>query len=396
MSWRDRLQRGSFRGVPFYLETNSYSGGRRQIEHAFPNKEQGFIEDNGRRDGRHQMQLYVVGDNYDIARDALEQALESDQGAGTLIHPRRGAIQVVVGEFSITESTAEQGMARFDVLFLEAKKRPQPTSEIDSQAIVASAADQTLESIKAGFVSTYKTDGFPQFVAESSQNQLQNLVSDLRGINSRLNAAQQPISDFFRDIDSLGNELGSLIRQPANLVNRVVGGIAAIAGVINDVNASIAVYENLARVVPPNVSAFDTPSRQQEQANAQAINRMQAQAAAVEAARASSALSYDSYQQATAIRDRVVALLDEQLLTADDDTYTTMRDLRAKVVQDIRARGADLSRIENYTPTQTAPALVVAYRLYGDAEREQEIIKRNNIKNPAFVQGGQALEVLSV
>jgi len=394
MAWRDRLQQGSFRGVPFHTESNTYTGGRRQVVHEFPGKEQGFIEDNGRRDGSHAMQLYVIGNDYDLARDSLQQALESKVGAGTLIHPRKGSLLVVVSEFSITETTAEQGMARFEVTFLEAQQQPQPTANVDTQASVASAADAALEASKASFVADFTVDGLPEFVADSSKLSLGNLVSKLRNVNGRLSAAQQPISEFFSDIDALGDELGALIRQPADLANRIVGGIGALSGVLNDVNAAIAVYENLSKIIDPPSPAFNTPSRLQEQKNLQAINKLQAQAAAVESARATSVLSYDSYQQATQVRNSAAALLDTQMLSADDEAYVAMRELRSKAVKDIASRGGDLARIDKHTPIITGPALVLAYQLHGDYQREDDIIARNGIDHPGFIQGGQSLEVL--
>lgn len=33
------------------------------------------------------------------------------------------------------------------------------------------------------------------------------------------------------------------------------------------------------------------------------------------------------------------------------------------------------------------PAIVLSYREYGTVNKEQEIIERNNIKNPLFVNG---------
>ena len=43
----------------------------------------------------------------------------------------------------------------------------------------------------------------------------------------------------------------------------------------------------------------------------------------------------------------------------------------------------------------TLPALVIAHQVHADATRENEIIKRNAITHPGFVQAGYALEVLT-
>lgn len=394
MSWRERLQPGSFRDVPFLLQDNTCSGGRRQVVHEYPGREQGFVEDNGRRDTRHSLQLYLIGADYDQRREQLQQALESAAGAGTLVHPRKGSLQVVVDEYSYTESTAEQGMARFDVTFIEAQSQVQPQALVDTQANVANAAQQALQSSQAVFAREFTITGLPEFVNHSSLTRLETMVEQLRGVNGQLRAAQQPVSDFFQSIDNLKAELEHLVRQPAVLAARLVAGMESLAGVIDEGGDTVALYVDLSTTPAVATPAFNTPSRLQEQANLQAINRLQSQAAVTLAALASSELAYVSYQQAIAVRDQVLQLIDEQLHSANDEVYIAMRELRACVVKDIQQRGGSLARIEYFTPVVTAPALVLAYRLYADYRREDELLQRNDLEHPAFVPAGEALEVL--
>ncbi|MNN99925.1 hypothetical protein D3C81_2196910 [compost metagenome] len=47
--WRDRKQGASFRGVPFLVDTDSVPVGRRTQLHEFPQRDQPFVEDLGRR-----------------------------------------------------------------------------------------------------------------------------------------------------------------------------------------------------------------------------------------------------------------------------------------------------------------------------------------------------------
>jgi prophage DNA circulation protein len=76
--------------------------------------------------------------------------------------------------------------------------------------------------------------------------------------------------------------------------------------------------------------------------------------------------------------------------------YQALVALRAALVRDITARSVDAPRLSSATLPATLPALVAAYRLLGDATRADELIERNSqvIRNPGFVPGGTALEIV--
>ena len=107
-------------------------------------------------------------------------------------------------------------------------------------------------------------------------------------------------------------------------------------------------------------------------------------------------IGYDTAQAAAAMRDTLTDAIDTVCLTADDATYPQWRDLRAAVVADLSTRAATLPALVTFVPVRTLPALVIAYRLYGDATRAEGIVARNDLEYPGFVPGGQPLEVLSV
>lgn len=45
MTWKDRLQDASFRGVPFKVEEESAGTGRRVETHEYPNRDKPYTED---------------------------------------------------------------------------------------------------------------------------------------------------------------------------------------------------------------------------------------------------------------------------------------------------------------------------------------------------------------
>ncbi|HHG0355951.1 TPA: DNA circularization N-terminal domain-containing protein, partial [Escherichia coli] len=48
MTWKDRLQGASFRGVPFKVEEESAGTGRRVETHEYPNRDKPYTEDLGK------------------------------------------------------------------------------------------------------------------------------------------------------------------------------------------------------------------------------------------------------------------------------------------------------------------------------------------------------------
>ncbi|MBJ5519702.1 DNA circularization N-terminal domain-containing protein, partial [Salmonella enterica subsp. enterica serovar Meleagridis] len=86
MTWKDRLQDASFRGVPFKVEEENAGTGRRVETHEYPNRDKPYTEDLGKVTFRPSITAYVVGDDCFDQRDRLIDALNKP-GPGTLVHP---------------------------------------------------------------------------------------------------------------------------------------------------------------------------------------------------------------------------------------------------------------------------------------------------------------------
>lgn len=144
MSWRDDLRPPSFRGVPFRLEANTRFGGRRGFAYEFPNGENSLDEDLGRRVTRIAVSGYVIGDDYDLNADDLEQAL-NEEGGGTLILPTLGRMTMRCETYQRTETKDQGGIARFEMAFVRSQSgaagsAPTENTQATSQAAAAQAA----------------------------------------------------------------------------------------------------------------------------------------------------------------------------------------------------------------------------------------------------------------
>jgi prophage DNA circulation protein len=106
------------------------------------------------------------------------------------------------------------------------------------------------------------------------------------------------------------------------------------------------------------------------------------------------ATGFASYQEAVAARDEITGQIDRQVETADDVLYPALRDLYAAVVTHVGALRPQLACGSVYTSRATLPALALAHRIYGDANREADLCARNHVRHPGFVPGGVPLEIL--
>ena len=72
MSWRDRLtQKGTLEGIPFFILSDELNFGRKTIKHEYPLRDEPFVEDVGGVGWEFTIEIFVIGDDYDLSRDAI-------------------------------------------------------------------------------------------------------------------------------------------------------------------------------------------------------------------------------------------------------------------------------------------------------------------------------------
>ncbi|MFS8051580.1 DNA circularization N-terminal domain-containing protein [Rhizobium sp. BR 317] len=138
--WRQLLLPASFRGAPFHVEGGAKAGGRRTVTHEYPKRDDPYTEDMGRRAKKFSISAYVIGEDYTIFRELLSAALDTE-GGGTLIHPTMGIMNVACEGYSVSENREEGGMARFEILLVEAGTSPYTPATADTQSATSNAAD---------------------------------------------------------------------------------------------------------------------------------------------------------------------------------------------------------------------------------------------------------------
>lgn len=406
MAWRDEYQPGSIDGVPFLTTSSEFEFGRRTQVHEYPLRDIPVAEDNGRKARQFTLECVVIGADYMAARDALIAVLEAG-GPHELIHPYFGAMQIHVLEgCRCRESTQRGGSARITVPVVEAGSKAFPIRRADTRATTQQAITDADREAARAFAAAFTVDGQPAFVERSAVAQLTGVVDTLRRINGRFSALQTPFNQVATALDDIQSELTTLIHQPLALAERVQAVLVTLFTTPNAIDMALGAYKTVADTFAPLALINDTPARQQEKANNDALgavvttSTLMATAATItEAAKTANATAqqspFDSYNHAITVRDEVLAGIAAAAESADATLYAALATVAEQFARHIDAHGVRLARIRTVTPAAVVPALVLAHQLYGDASRAGDIVRRNAtiITHPGFVPQ-QPLEVL--
>jgi prophage DNA circulation protein len=392
MSWRDRYQPASYRGVPFFVQNAELEAGRRKVVHKFALKALPYVEDLGKEARSFTLNGYVLGPDYDLGRNALLEAIEKE-GAGTLVHPYYGTLTVSLTEpVKITESAEEGGMARFSFTFIEAAEDQFPTAVTD-QAAKLSASGRFLKSVaSADLVATMIVNKVPQYVRDASSGELSKLAT-LLGDMVFPGVSGTVLASFNRLLTALDGDKAILSTQPAQLASRVQEVISSISDIAATPEQAAINLQPLIQFSPA-AGSNTTATQQAAQGNRQAVADLIARSAMAEAAAAVQNTSYPTYEDAVASRDQLAAAIDRQADTASDAVYPALVDLRADLVAAVPGEDETLPHIATVVLGQTMPSLVVGYDLYDAPGRGAEVVSRNRVRHPGFVPGGRGLMVL--
>ncbi len=404
MSWREDLRRvaiggreligASFRGVPFFVETGDRTGGRRAVVHEFPYRDDPFVEDLGRKARPFRIEGYVVGDDYMAQRDALLDALENVAGTGELVHPSYGVLRVVCLNATVRESKTEGGIATFAIDFIETPTQaPVPTEVVDATDEVSASADTALLAVESEFVEDFDHTGLPSFGLDSAEMAIERAAAELGAKLAPVVSTTQEFALLTGRVALLTAQASALVRQPADVFDGFRSALAELAETVAAAPGAVmdALFEAYDVDLGPLVVAT-TATRTRELANQLTMQAALRRFFAIEGARLAPRVSYASIEEATAARDRVAEILDEQAGGAGDTAYPAIVSLRSEVLRAVPG-GTAFAAVVTVTRNVPVPSLLLAYQLHGAVDRELDLIARNGIRHPGFVAG--ELKVLS-
>lgn len=404
--WRERLKPGaSFRGVAFLIDSAEFSGGQRTARHVYPQKRKTWSEPNGLEGRDFPVQAYLLGDDVIEQAESLASALEVD-GPGELLHPYFGTRTCIGRTFTVRFTKEDGGMATVSINFEETDDEPTaPTSKIDTVATMEAAAAGAISAIGTDLTELHDLEGLVLGTIDRMADTLRSASSGLRSALRPLAAGAQALATLEAQLERLQDQALELTRQPAELLGLLddtfaalvppdpMRAVAALLDAYGFTNTATRPGTATARQLQARTSfdAIDSTVRRYALVSA----AQTAVAASATAAERSGGASFPSYEDALRVRADVLEAIDAELEIASDTAYPALMQLRTDLVRGVPGDSSELAHLVAHTPLVSLPSLVLSHELYGTLDGEADLIARNRVRNPAFVPGGVALEVLS-
>lgn len=411
MTWREELRPASFRGVPFEVQADSGTFGRRGQTHEYPQRDKPWREDLGRATRNFDLTAFLIGDDYLARRDALLAAVETE-GSGLLVHPWYGELTVNIKDDGarVSHSNAHGGMCEISLTFVEAGELEFPIAADSLGAQSLEAADELglasindfAEGMTLDGLPAFSLDGLPSFALDSFLADVDLFGGLLGAAGGGLDFLDFELPDWAESaISDTGDVLGLVDQARAyatgliGMFTRTVLPTSVTGSARRNRNAVLALAslseQYGAYVVAPTSVA---PATRQVQQNRAAAAQLFQRATLVQAAGMTSAMPLPVYDDAVLVRDSIAAAAEAASFDAADSVYVPLQVLRTRVHADINARLTQSARLLDYTPRDVMPGLALAYDLHEDVDREEELIERNALRHPGFVPA-RVLRVLS-
>ncbi|MGF6392171.1 DNA circularization protein [Pseudomonas plecoglossicida] len=406
-TWRDSLLPASFRGVAFEVEQASMPTGQRGQLHEFVQRDDPFFEQLGKRAQPHKLTAFVIGPDCFERRDKLLEALEKP-GAGELVHPWLGRMLVKAGSCEVSHERREGGMVRFDLEMHPDQPRKYPSAKPNTQQQAAKASEGLLDAALGRYSTAMDKIDTARINLNSLRNSVSGVFASVQQHFSPIATAVNGVAGFVQAIvnapDSLsamfnsyfsssGGGLFSLsssdssnYRSSLSAASQQVESALAIDSIAPaggaDTSAAAQTTANLVQdtlLVQVGKIVSDLPVAPAAEPLASVPPLDQQVQKPVE--RAEVPVADDVLQ----LRDDLNEAIWQASLKADHYHYQALTEVRHAVSAHLTAVAESGVRLIEVTPAQNLPALVLAYRRFGDATRENEVVQRNRIRHPGFV-----------
>jgi len=389
--WQDRLRPASYRDVPFFMPATGRRGGRRIVTHQFIDRNDPDFDDLGRKVRRLRVDAFVLGEDYDQVADRLEIACERE-GRGILSHPHYGRLSVICKDYERRDSLERDGgLARFTIDFEQAERVPERDPRPDVPRQIDDIGAQLETAAAASLVEDVVVSG-PEFLRNAISNAMTQVTTALNALDVFSGPASE-VAAFQAGVTGIINRLGSLVTAPLDLALDTLGVLGSIEDAAGNALSSLLAYQQLLDLNPV-LGLGESALEVQANANASAVIELVRRGAARGAVKAASEVAWASFEDAIEARDLLQERLESMLLVADDNSYQQLMNLSEILTRAVPPADEDLPRVTTFEPRASIPAVLLAYRLYDDVDRDGDIVDRNRVRNPAFLPP-EPLEVLS-
>lgn len=406
MSWKDRLQPGSFKGVPFATEGHEAEFLRNVVSKSYLNSNDVTSRDVGRKADKYKFDIFFLGDDYMDQRDAF-LALRSSPDPGTLIHPYLGSIEVNFTGAVLRESSREGRIARVSVSFVEAGTKKFPEISDDRRFKLNASVDVVQDVAAADFVQKARLSQVSDFVRGGVTTVTNPVFTSMRDLIDTGVLATNLDTNIINSSDYIFNfaQLRANLNQLIDPVPSIIGSSSIFSTLVRSTfglifstgqnGSSARAVSKLARNAEVSLETETTQQIEYKNDNQEAVERFIEVTGVAAEAQSIQNITFESRSEALDVRNDIATRIDTLAETSvNDDEYQALKNLKSEVILYLPPEDLELPRVRSISLPSTLSSLLVAYDVYGDIEKESDIISRNGIRHPAFINPSNEIEVL--
>jgi prophage DNA circulation protein len=399
--WLKTLWPASFKGVPFFFEQDKEKGGRDTVDHVFPHRDDPFIEDMGEALRFYSGSAYVHGDDVDSLANALKAVLAS-RGAGTLVLPYFGPVTVHCKSFERSTQRDQMGYVAFEMEFVRAGAASAFISVPLLQNIAFGAADALSVSLGQLFPRVISVVGQADFVVAAVTDTLASAAATIDVLRQSY-PVEPDVSAKLRDgiagfvadlpiaISNSSSDASATAAAGALIgIVRMFGDGLPAASAVRAINEFIDAFSGDVTTTPAIVTGRPyTPTLQIAADNITAASRLVRLAGLTAYAEAVLRQSFPSRPDGVTARGELAERFENELYdttgAANAPLYVAIEKLRGAVIDWLTREIATLAPVIVVESARILPALALAWTLYADPVRSDELVARNRVRHPSFM-----------
>jgi hypothetical protein len=410
--------------VPFFVEEAGGTHGGRHHDHEYAARDVPYAEPLGRKQRVWPITGYVMGPFFRAQRNALMAACEDDS-PGELVHPALGILIVVARNMAWSETREARGRCIFQLEFAEAGLEGEPQGQPNTDMLLEGAADELGRASGEAFTGAEPgsgtASGTPRSYAAASVNDpvvpggafdvnatltyvADYAKIDVQGLARTLEVLRMPAAGYDQApvaeaIGKLYNQGPDLVYDPPALADMVADTFAAFTNGEDAATVATAMlriandYTAGAKSSDVGISTLayvpQYPATTRLDINTRCWQALCRQNALRELGYCIPALDIESYEQGVSLQQRVNEAFDKAEQAAStggyDNVFIALITLRHRINADIENRNAGNAPMVPYKTQRNENAIVLAWRLYQDPQRDLELVGAARCRTPCFM-----------
>lgn len=380
----------SYNGVPFFVKVAKSSGGREIITSVLPFSDKHVNEDSGKKVRSFSCTIYLVGVNCDVDRKKLEEEFNKE-GYFELVHPYYGKFNARCPAYEFEYNSDIQEYVTGEVTFVQESEPKQSARSVeDLRGVSIEKSASVLTSAKSNFVENFSIVSKAKSIVDTVVGYTNQALDMIENARSSL----RNVAEFVNEISKIRENIELILNAPADFASRLQDLLTMVKETFSTEDAANNYVNESLTIMSDTISARASSSDLVAGEMTGCIDQLIVASAASMVARSVVDCSFKSADEAGELQTRVsesFRVAAESATSIED--YANIMDLQATSLKYLRDEMSKLAVVVELPLAGSRDILSVCFDCYGDLDRIDDILERNQIGDPLIVN--RSIKVLS-